>query len=63
MAVKNKPFKRFTFADGFFCYARGYSKQELAREVMDHGPLVKVEREPFNYEGLFPNTQRDGNTL
>lgn len=58
MAVKNKPFKRFTFADGFYCYARGYGKMELEREMMGHGPLVKVEREPFDYEGLFPRVEK-----
>lgn len=58
MAMRIKPYKRFTFADGFFCYARGYSRQELAREIIDHGLLVKVELEPFDYEGLFPRAER-----
>ena len=37
-------FYRFTFADGYFCFCRGFSRQELRVEESKHGKLVAKER-------------------
>lgn len=30
----------FTFADGYSCYTRGFSRVEMAHEVRKHGKLI-----------------------
>lgn len=40
--MKNK-FYWFTFADGYRCCTRGYSRQELRVEESKHGRLVRKE--------------------
>lgn len=35
---------RFTFADGYWCEARGFSKQELRVEEIKHGKLISKVR-------------------
>lgn len=34
---------KFTFQDGYFCYMRGMSKQELRIEESKHGKLLRKE--------------------
>lgn len=36
-------FYKYTFQDGYFCYASGFSKQELKTEENKHGKLIKKE--------------------
>lgn len=31
---------KFTFADGYYCYVCGMSKQELKAEIKKHGKLI-----------------------
>ena len=42
--MKNKTFYCFTFEDGYYCYAFGFSKQELAVEIRKHGKLISKVR-------------------
>ena len=33
-------FYRFTFTDGYTCYARGMNRNELKHEELKHGKLI-----------------------
>lgn len=37
-------FYKFTFADGYIAYARGFDRVEMKHEVLKHGKLIKKER-------------------
>lgn len=30
----------FTFADGYYCYCKGFSRVELSHEIARHGKLI-----------------------
>ena len=34
----------FTFEDGYRCWCNGYSKSELAIEILHHGKVVHFEK-------------------
>ena len=37
-------YRLYIFEDGYSCYVRGFSKQELAVVIKKHGKLVRVEK-------------------
>lgn len=37
-------FYYFTFEDGYSCYCKGFSKNELAHEIRKHGKLISKVR-------------------
>lgn len=42
MKRKNNTWYKYIFADGYFAFVRGYSKQELKVEEGKHGKLQKI---------------------
>ena len=41
--MKKETWFIYTFEDGSWCYCRGLSRQELGKEIREHGKLISKE--------------------